>query len=43
MKRLLILLIVLTELTSYGQAKIDMSPVFSFTPANATSPASNVS
>ena len=43
MKRLLILLIVLTELTSYGQAKIDMSPVFSFTPANATSPASTVS
>jgi hypothetical protein len=43
MKRILIILIVLSELTSYGQAKIDMSPVFLFTPANATSPASTVS
>jgi len=43
MKRLLILLFVLIELVSYGQAKIGMSPVFSFTPANATSPTSTVS
>lgn len=42
MKRLLILLIVLAELTSYGQAKIGMSPVFSFTPASAGTPSSIV-
>ncbi len=42
MKRLLILLFVLTELISYGQAKIGMSPVFSFTPASAITPTSTV-
>lgn len=42
MKRLLILLFVLTELISYGQAIIGMSPVFSFTPASAITPSSTV-
>ncbi|MES2512802.1 MAG: T9SS type A sorting domain-containing protein [Bacteroidota bacterium] len=37
MKPLLIFLFILTELVSYGQAKIGMSPVFSFTPAAAGS------
>jgi hypothetical protein len=35
MKRLLIFLFVLTELVSYGQAKIGMSPIFSLTPMSA--------
>jgi hypothetical protein len=38
MKRILIFLFVLSELVSYGQAKIGMSPVFSFTPSAAASP-----
>lgn len=42
MKRFLILLFVLAELLSYGQAKIGMSPVLTFTPANATTPISSV-
>lgn len=42
MKRFLILLFVLAQLISFGQAKIGMSPVFSFTPASAGSPASTV-
>ena len=42
MKRFLILLFVLAQLISYSQAKIGMSPVFSFTPASAGSPASSV-
>ncbi|MES2565646.1 MAG: T9SS type A sorting domain-containing protein [Bacteroidota bacterium] len=42
MKRLLIFLFVLTELAVHGQAKIGMTSVLSFTPANATSPSSTV-
>ena len=42
MKRILILLFVLAELASYGQAKIGMSPIITFTPASATSPTSSV-
>ena len=42
MKRLLIFLFVLAELVSYGQAKIGMSPVYSFTPAGANTPSSTV-
>ena len=42
MKRFLILLFVLAQLISFSQAKIGMSPVFSFTPASASSPASTV-
>jgi hypothetical protein len=42
MKRLLMLLFILSELVSYGQAKIGMSPVFSFTPASAVTPSSTV-
>ena len=42
MKRLLLLIFVLFELISYGQAKIGMSPIFSFTPASAGTPSSTV-
>ncbi|MBC7696095.1 MAG: T9SS type A sorting domain-containing protein [Burkholderiales bacterium] len=42
MKRILIVLFVLAELMSYGQAKIGMSPVFSFTPVSAGTPSSIV-
>lgn len=42
MKRLLILLFVLANLYSKGQAKLEMSPVHLFTPANANTPASSV-
>ena len=43
MKRLLILLFVLSKLVGYGQAKIGMSPIVSFTPASAVTPSSTVS
>jgi len=42
MKRILILFFVLTELASYGQAKIGMMSILSFTPASATTPSSTV-
>ncbi len=42
MKRLLILLFILAELVSYGQAKIGMMSILSFTPASATTPTSTV-
>lgn len=42
MKRFLILLFIVTRLIGYGQAIIGMSPVFSFTPANAGTPSSSV-
>lgn len=42
MKRLLILLFILAELVSYGQAKIGMMSILSFTPASATTPSSTV-
>lgn len=42
MKRFLILLFVLAELVSYGQAKIGMMSITSFTPASATTPSSTV-
>lgn len=42
MKRLLLLLFILIELASYGQAKIGMSTVLSFTPASAITPSSTV-
>jgi hypothetical protein len=42
MKRLLIVFFVFAELISYGQAKVSMIPVFSFTPTSATSPSSTV-
>lgn len=42
MKRILILIFVLSELVIYGQAKIGMSPVFSFTPVSAGTPSSTV-
>lgn len=42
MKRLLILLFVLAELASYGQAKIGMMSILSFTPASAITPSSTV-
>ena len=42
MKRLLILLFILAELASYGQAKIGMMSILSFTPASAITPSSTV-
>lgn len=42
MKRILILFFVLAELASYGQAKIGMSPIFTFTPSGAGSPSVGV-
>jgi hypothetical protein len=42
MKRLLILLFVILQVTSYSQAIIGMSHVFSFTPASAGTPLSTV-
>lgn len=42
MKRLLILLFMLANLYSNGQAKLEMSLVHVFTPANANSPSSSV-
>lgn len=42
MKRFIILLFVLSELVSYGQAKIGMSPIFSFTPSAAGNPSVGV-
>jgi len=42
MKRFLILLFLLSELVSYGQAKIGMMSILSFTPASAVTPSSTV-
>lgn len=42
MKRVLILLFVLANLYSKGQAKLEMSPIHMFAPANANTPASSV-
>lgn len=42
MKRLLILLFFLANLITYGQAKIGMMSILSFTPASATTPSSTV-
>ena len=42
MKRLLILLFMLASLFSKGQAKLEMSPIYAFSPANANTPASTV-
>jgi hypothetical protein len=41
MKRYFILLFVLVQLFSYGQAKIGMSTVLSFTPSSVTTPSSS--
>lgn len=42
MKQLLILLFVLTNLYSKGQAKLEMSPIYMISPASANTPASTV-
>lgn len=43
MKRILIIFFVLAELVSYGQAKIGMMSLLSFTPASALTPSSTAS
>lgn len=42
MNRLLILLFVLASLLSKGQAKLEMSPIYTISPASANTPASTV-